>query len=55
MNWKVTEQPASPVSLSQAKTQLRVQHNLDDSEIIRLISAAVDYCEEELDLDIIDQ
>jgi len=56
MSWKVTTPPEfEPVSLADAKAYLRVQHSAEDDLIEQIISAARDYCEQELDLAIMDQ
>ncbi len=56
MRWKVTEQPTEkPISLLEAKEYLRVQHTDDDYLIGSIIDAAVSFCEEELDLSIMEQ
>jgi uncharacterized phiE125 gp8 family phage protein len=56
MSWKVTEQPAvEPISLTDAKAFMRVQHDAEDDLITGIIASARDYCEEELDLAIMDQ
>lgn len=54
--WKVTTAPAfEPISLVDAKNYLRVQNSSEDSAISDIIEAARDYCEQELDLALIDQ
>lgn len=54
--WKVTQEPEYlPLSLVDAKAYLRVQHSADDDLITDCIRAATSYCEEELDLAIMDQ
>lgn len=56
MNWKVTTPPEfEPISLEQTKEYLRVEHTIDDDIIADLITAATDYCEQELDLAIMEQ
>jgi len=56
MSWKVTTKPDFyPVTLAQAKEYLRVQHTAEDDIITRCIEAAYDYCEQELDLAILEQ
>lgn len=56
MNWKVTEEPTKePISVADAKAYLRVQHSADDALIGDIIAAAESFCEEELDLAIMDQ
>jgi uncharacterized phiE125 gp8 family phage protein len=56
MSWKVTTKPDFyPVTLAQAKEYLRVQHDAEDDIITRCIEAAYDYCEQELDLAILEQ
>jgi uncharacterized phiE125 gp8 family phage protein len=56
MSWKVTEAPSAfPVTLAQAKAVLRVQHTAEDALIQQIIESAYDYCEQELDLAIMEQ
>lgn len=54
--WKVTEEPiAEPVSLEYAKAYLRVEIDAEDDEIRQCITDARSYCEEELDLAMVEQ
>jgi len=54
--WKVTSEPVDyPVTLAEAKDYLRVEHSEEDDIITECIRSAVDYCEQELDLAIMDQ
>lgn len=56
MNWKVTKEPTvEPVSVTEAKANLKIQHNAEDGVIERAIEAARSYCEQELGLAIVDQ
>jgi uncharacterized phiE125 gp8 family phage protein len=56
MTWKVTTDPEYlPLTLDEAKAYLRVQHASEDSTITDCIRAATSYCEEELDLAIMEQ
>lgn len=56
MSWKVTQEPQYlPISLADAKEYLRVQFDTDDQLITDCIRAATSYCEEELDLAIMEQ
>jgi uncharacterized phiE125 gp8 family phage protein len=56
MSWKVTQDPEyQPVTLANAKMYLRVQDTAEDAIIERLIRTAADYCEEELDIALMDQ
>lgn len=54
--WKVTTEPLElPITLADAKEFLRVDHSDEDSIITSAIGAAVDYCEAELGLALMDQ
>lgn len=44
--WRITNQPlVEPISLTEAKLHLRVDHSTDDTLIATLIRAAREYCE----------
>jgi uncharacterized phiE125 gp8 family phage protein len=52
---KVATQPVvEPVSVADAKAQLRIDHNSDDTYIAALISAAREYCETYMDETLVD-
>lgn len=54
--WKVTEDPVElPVSRTDAKLYLRVDTSAEDAIVDDCIQAAVDYCEKELGLALMDQ
>lgn len=54
--WKVTEEPVElPVTRADAKLYLRVDTATEDSVVDDCIEAAVDYCEKELGLALMDQ
>jgi uncharacterized phiE125 gp8 family phage protein len=54
--WKVTTDPIElPITLADAKDFLRVDHSDEDDIITSAIGAAVDYCEAELGLALMDQ
>lgn len=56
MSYKVTTEPVvEPLTLEDAKEYLRIQNNDEDQLIAQLIIAARSYCEEELDLAIVEQ
>lgn len=56
MSWKVTTPPQfQPLTVEQAKGYLRVEHSVDDAIVEYLIESATDYCEQELDLAIMEQ
>lgn len=56
MSWKVTTEPVSlPISVSEAKSYLRISNSSEDALIEQIIDGAASYCEEELDLAIMEQ
>lgn len=54
--WKITEEPVEPpVTRADAKVYLRLDTSAEDSVVDNCIQAAVDYCEKELGLALMDQ